>query len=99
MYGEDGNTSRTFTYQTSITDEGYLKYRKQGTEVWTKVETSRKLVRHKDGDATIHSVIIKNLEAGIYEYQAGEEGAWSDIETFEVKIYNSSTPIKFLITT
>ena len=97
-YGENGNNTRTFTWQSKVTDEGYLKYRKQGTESWTKVETTRQLVRHKDGDATIHSVVIKGLSVGVYEYQAGEEGAWSDIETFEIKMYNSTTPIRFLIT-
>lgn len=98
-YGEKGDSSRTFTWQSTVTDEGFLKYRKQGTNNWNKVETSKKLVRHKDCDATIHSVILEELEAGVYEYQAGEEGAWGDIETFEVKTYNSSNPIKFLLTT
>lgn len=89
-FGEKGDSTRTFTWQSSVTDEGYLKYRKQGTDTWTKVETNRKLVRHKDCDVTIHSVIIKNLSYGIYEYQAGEEGAWSDIETFEVKDFSNA---------
>lgn len=97
-YGENGNTTRTFTWQSKVTDEGYLKYRKVGTTVWSKVETTKKLVRHKDSDATIHSVIVNNLTPGVYEYQAGEEGAWSDIETFEVKTYDSTHPIKFLLT-
>lgn len=89
-YGQKGDTTRTFTWQSKVTDEGFLKYRKQGTDAWTKVETDRKLVRHKDCDVIIHSVIVKDLTAGIYEYQAGEEGAWSDIETFEVKTSNNT---------
>lgn len=97
-YGENGTTTRTFTWQSSITDEGFLKYRKQDAAIWTKAETNKKLVRHKDGDATIHSVIIKDLTPGIYEYQAGFEGAWSDVETFEVKTYDSTHPIKMLLT-
>lgn len=97
-YGENGDTTRTFTWQSEITDEGFLKYRRQGVTSWTKVETKKKLVRHKDADATIHSVIITGLTAGIYEYQAGFEGAWGDIETFEVKVYDSTHPIKMLIT-
>lgn len=98
-YGENADTTRTFTWQSKVTDEGFLKYRKQGQDRWTKVETTKKLVRHKDCDVTIHSVIINDLEFGIYEYQCGEEGAWSDIETFEVKQYNSANPIKFVLTT
>ena len=98
-YGEDGETTRTFTWQTSVTDEGYLKYRKLGDDTWIRVETSKRLVRHKDGDATIHSVIIKNLTEGVYEYQAGEEGMWSDLSTFEVKKYSSSDRCKFCLVT
>lgn len=98
-YGEDGEKTRTFTWQSAVTDEGYLKYRLQGEEHWTKVETNKKLVRHRDSDATIHSVIITDLTAGVYEYQAGEEGAWSDISTFKVKEYRESDRCKFLWTT
>lgn len=97
-YGADGNTTRTFTWQSVVTDEGYLRYRKKGTENWTEVESTRKLVRHHDQDCTIHSVIVRGLTVGIYEYQAGEEGAWSDIQTFEVKSYGQSDRLKFLWT-
>lgn len=97
-YGEKGDSTRTFTWQTVKTNEGFLKYRKLGTSKWTKEETNKRLIRHKTEDATIHSVIIRNLTTGTYEYQCGEEGCWSDIETFEVKKYNESTPIKMLIT-
>ena len=96
-YGEKGDSTRTFTWQSSKTNEGFLKYRKVGeSSLWTKVETNKRLIRHKTEDATIHSVIIKDLTAGTYEYQCGEEGCWSDIETFEVKVYGESSPIKML---
>lgn len=93
-YGKDGETSRTFTWQSKVTDTGYLKYRmiadENGiakTEPWVKVETKKEMVKHHDQDCTIHRVIIKNLKPGKYEYQAGEEGGWSDTETFDVKKY------------
>ena len=35
-----------------------------------------------------HSCIVHDLEIGIYEYQVGAEGYWSDIDTFEVKDYD-----------
>lgn len=93
-YGADGETTRTFTWQSKVTDEGYLKYRRikddtdsEVNESWKKIETTKEMVKHHDQDCTIHRVIIKDLEPGIYEYQCGEEGSWSDIETFEVKKY------------
>lgn len=93
-YGSDGETTRTFTWQSKVTDTGYLKYRRikddNDTEVnesWIKIETTREMVKHHDQDCTIHRVIARNLLPGIYEYQCGEEGNWSDIETFEVKKY------------
>lgn len=101
MYGEDGNTTRTFTYQTSITDEGYVKYRKHGTATWTIKETSKEVIQHLDGEYTLHRAIIHNLENGIYEYKVGFDGCWSEEETFEVKVRpaTSREPIKFLWTT
>lgn len=98
-YGENGNNTRTFTWQSKVSSEGFLKYRLVGNLIWQKVETNKRLVRHKDCDVTIHSVIVKNLTAGTYEYQAGEEGAWSDIETFEVKTYGTTDHMKILWTT
>ena len=86
-YGKDGETTRTFTWETVVTDDGWLRYRKLGSNEWIVVETTRELVTHYDTDATIHRVILKNLTNGIYEYQAGEEGLWGDIATFEVRSY------------
>ena len=44
----------------------------------------------------VHRVIIYDLEEGTYEYQAGQNGAWSAIETFEVKKYDSTKPLNVL---
>lgn len=84
-FGEDGNTSRTFTWQSVLTDKGFLKYRKLGNQKWILVPSTRKFASHLDIDVTIHSVIIHDLEFGTYEYMAGEEGCWSDIEELEIK--------------
>lgn len=98
-YGENGETSRTFTWQSIVTENGELKYRKVGNDTWLTVESKKKLVRHTDCDVTVHSVIIHDLEVGKYEYQVGEEGAWSDVAVFEVKKYSESDTIKMLWTT
>lgn len=97
-YGKEWHT-RTFTWQSGITDVGYLRYRPIDTYRWNLLETEREMVRHHDQDCTVHRVIVKNLEPGVYEYQAGEEGAWSDISTFEVVHHdptNQSDRIKFI---
>lgn len=99
-FGKDGHTTRTFTWQTYPTTNGYLKYKKKGTEDdFTVVESTKTSIQHEDCDATMHSVIITGLEAGIYQYQAGEEGKWSDLYEFEVKVYGEREAIKFVQTT
>lgn len=102
-YGEHGDTGRTFTWQSQITDEGYLKYKKlednNAANPWTVVESTREIISNTDGEATVHRVIINGLTAGTYEYIVGEEGAWSDASTFEVKTITNDDPIKFLWTT
>ena len=45
---------------------------------------------HYDTDATLHRVVLNNLEVGEYEYQCGEEGAYSDISTFVVRKYQKT---------
>ena len=32
----------------------------------------------------------------MYEYQAGQDGAWSAVETFEVKKYTQDKPLNIL---
>lgn len=102
-YGKNGDTSRTFTWQTKgVTKQGFIKIRKIDSSGvagnWVKYESTREIVTLLDGDITIHRVIVHNLEYSVYEYQAGEEGAWSDIEKFEVVKYSNSRPIKILQT-
>lgn len=86
-YGEDYNT-RTFTWQSKIMDEGYVKYRKAGENSFKTVKATTTFIQHPDCSVSKHSAIVKGLEVGIYEYQVGAEGYWSDLETFEVKNYN-----------
>lgn len=95
-FGEDYNT-RTFTWQSKIMPNGYVKYRritnKAGEEVneTTKtVKATTSFIQHPDCSVSKHSAIIKNLEEGTYEYKVGAEGYWSDVETFEVKNYNTA---------
>ena len=94
-YGENGNTSRTFTWQSTLSNMGQIRYRKQGELKWKSKETTREIVTHLDCEAMVHRVIIHDLEPGTYEYMCGQDGAWSAIETFEVKNYTNETPIKF----
>lgn len=86
QYGKEWHT-RTFTWQSKVMDRGYLRYRKEGANRWIYKDTNTEIVYHTDQDCTIHRVIVRNLQEGIYEYQAGDEGCWSDVATFEVKSY------------
>lgn len=98
-YGQDGNTSRTFTWQTKVTDDGCLRYRPVGTTKWHSIDSNKEIISSKDGESTVHKVLVKGLSKGIYEYMIGEEGMWSDIATFEVKEYDHENSIKILWTT
>lgn len=97
-YGQNGDTSRTFTWQSKVMDEGYLRYRLLGDTEWIEVESTRELVCHHDCDCTIHRVIIHDLAPGIYEYMAGAEGYWGDQYEFEVKKYSNTDHILMLQT-
>lgn len=99
MYGENGATTRTFTFQTSLTDEGFIKYRKQGTITWEIAETKRQIINHVDGQYTLHKAIITGLVNGIYEYKVGFDGCWSEDEWFEVKDHADNSAINILWTT
>lgn len=98
QYGKQWHT-RTFTWETKVVDEGYLRYRKTNATRWTTVESNREIVYHPDQDCTIHRLVVKNLEAGVYEYQVGSDGMWSDLSTFEVKHYTGAQDehLKFLL--
>ena len=89
-YGRNGETTRTFTWQSALTDEGYIKWRKYGELKWNKKATEKSIITHYDTDATLHRVVINDLEVGEYEYCCGEEGAYSDVSTFEVKKYQQT---------
>lgn len=98
-YGENGNSTRTFTFQTTLVKDGFVKYRKEGEAKWTTVETTTEVAPHTDGDTTVHRAIVHDLSVGKYEYQVGTEGASSDIFNFEVKTYDVNNPIKMVWTT
>lgn len=89
QYGKEWHT-RTFTWQSKVMSRGYLRYRKAGENKWIYKNTNTEIVYHIDQDCTIHRVIVRNLEEGIYEYQAGDEGCWGDVSTFEVKSYQKN---------
>lgn len=89
-FGYDGNTSRTFTWQTKSSNPSFLQYRKAGTSEWTTVETNSRTISHPDTEATIHSVAIHGLTKGNYEYRCGCEGRWTDVYPFEVKVPSAS---------
>ena len=92
QYGKEWHT-RTFTWQSKVMPRGYLRYRKVGENKWIYKNTNTEIVYHIDQDCTIHRVIIRNLEEGMYEYQAGDEGCWGDVSTFEVKSYQGSNGV------
>ncbi len=99
MYGENGDTTRTFTFQTPLTESGFVKIRKDGETKWKTYETTIELFSNVDGDVSVHRCIIENLENGTYEYQVGTEGCTSDEYSFEVKTYNEDKGIRVLWTT
>ena len=84
-YGVD-DTTRTFTWQSQLMKDGYVRYREAGTSKWTKVKAVTSVIQHPDCVVSKHSCIIKNFVYGkTYEYQVGNEGYWSDEATFDVK--------------
>lgn len=97
-YGEDGHTSRTFCWQTLPLEKGFVKYRKKGTYDWTIQKAKAKTITHPETNATVHTAIIHGLSNGLYEYQVGSEGRWSDIGVFEVKSPNNEDAINFIQT-
>ena len=86
-YGEKYNT-RTFTWQSKIMKDGYVKYKKVGENSYKTVKATTSFIQHPDCSVSKHSCIIHDLEVGTYEYQVGSEGYWSDIDTFEVISYD-----------
>ncbi|MGL5649242.1 MAG: metallophosphoesterase [Clostridium sp.] len=97
-FGKDGNTTRTFTWQSSVTHNGCLKYKKKGAVDYITVDSEKEIAWHYDTDSTVHRVIIRNLVPGTYVYKCGEEGKWSDEYEFEVKVPTENDAIKMLLT-
>lgn len=98
-FGQDGNTTRTFTWQTTPTINGFFKYKKVGDPKFTTIESTKQEISHYDTNAVVHRVIINKLTPGKYVYYCGEEGKWSDEYEFEVKAPSSEDTITFLHTT
>ena len=99
MYGEDGEHTRTFTFQTPLCETGFVKYRKEGEVKWITRETDIELFSNVDGDVSVHRCIIHDLEVGKYEYQVGTDGCSSDIYSFEIKEYGEDAALRVLWTT
>jgi hypothetical protein len=99
MYGEDGEHTRTFTFQTPLCENGFVKYRKEGEVKWISKETTTELFANVDGDTSVHRCIIHDLEVGKYEYQVGTDGCSSDIYSFEIKEYGQDDELRILWTT
>jgi hypothetical protein len=86
-YGEKYNT-RTFTWQSKVMKEGFVKYRKEGETSFKTIKATTSFIQHPDCSVSKHSAIVRDLEDGIYEYQVGAEGYWSDVDTFKVITYD-----------
>ena len=99
MYGEDGEHTRTFTFQTPLVESGFVKIRKDGETKWNNYETSVEVFSSIDGDVSVHRCIVEDLEVGQYEYQVGTEGCISDNYSFEIKEFNKNNAMRILWTT
>ena len=94
-YGE-ADTTRTFTWQSKVMKQGYVKYREKGTTNFTTVKANTSILQHPDVTVSKHSAIIPGFTYGkTYEYQVGAEGYWSDLAEFDV-IDRRSTNTKIL---
>lgn len=99
MFGEEGNHTRTFTFQTPIVESGFVKIRKDGDLKWETYETEVEIFSNVDGDVSVHRCIVDNLEFGNYEYQVGTEGCISDNYTLDIKEFNEENAMRILWTT
>ena len=95
-YGEE-DTTRTFTWQSKLMPQGYVRYREVNVNAkFTVVKAKTSVLQHPDVTVSKHSCIVKNLQYGkTYEYQVGAEGYWSDLAEFNVADRRNST-IKIL---
>ena len=99
-------TTRFFTWQSSVTDQGAVRLRRiknaagsAVVEAWIEVESDKELVNNHGLFMTIHRAKVENLEAGLYEYKVGEAGYWSDEELLEVRSYDDNAKVRMLWTT
>ena len=99
MFGENGDNTRTFTFQTPLAENGFVKIRKDGETKWLSFETNIEMFSNLDGDVSVHRCIIRDLEPGLYEYQVGTEGCVSDNYSFEIKEFNEENGMRILWTT
>ena len=99
MFGEDGDHTRTFTFQTPLVDSGFVKIRKEGEVKWNSYETEVEIATNAEGDTMVHRCIIHDLEVGDYEYMVGTEGCSSDTYSFTIKEFNENTPMRICWTT
>jgi hypothetical protein len=99
MFGEDGEHTRTFTFQTPLVENGFVKIRKDGETKWHNFETNTEMFSNLDGDVSVHRCIVRDLEPGLYEYQVGTEGCVSDNYSFEIKEFNEENGMRILWTT
>ena len=99
MFGENGNNARTFTFQTPLAENGFVKIRKDGETKWENYETNIEMFSNLDGDVSVHRCIVEGLQPGLYEYQVGTEGCVSDNYSFEIKEFNEENGMRILWTT
>lgn len=98
-FGQDGDTTRTFTWQTTPTINGFFKYKKVEDSKFITIESTKQEISHYDTNAVVHRVILRDLTPGNYIYYCGEEGKWSDQYEFTVKVPTLEDPITFLHST
>ena len=90
-YGEE-DTTRTFTWQSRLMPQGYVRYREVGANNFITVKAETTVLQHPDVTVSKHSCIVKNLAYGkTYEYQVGADGYWGDLSTFNVVDKRNST--------
>ena len=100
MFGENGDSARTFTFQTPLVDNGgFVKIRKQGELKWDTYETTIEVADNIEADTAVHRCIVHDLAVGNYEYMVGIEGCTSDTYYFDVKEFNESNPMRIIWTT
>ena len=89
-------TTRIINWQAVPSRFGGVKYRKKVERKFIHVPSTTMPIAYEDADVYKHTVIIRDLEEGMYEYQVGEEGRWTDLSELEVKTYSNGEVMRFL---